>query len=158
MSENNPWGKKETDQERINRLEAELEKLKADKDKPQKVEIVNTKKPMGCLTIIGILMIIGYIFVKPQIDNKSTSESNLKGQQALKDLKKRFTDDGVMEPRWSDDTQTFYLFMKNPNETLAFKKAICTIGKEDYGFKYKYNIQIGLLRDYTKVGSSYLCR
>ena len=158
MSDNNPWGKKETNEERINRLEEELKKLKADKDEPQKVEIVKTKKPMGCLTVVGILMLIGYIFFKPQVNNKPSDEDIAKFREALNNLEKRFTEDGVMRAQWVGDTGTFYLFMKNPNETLAFKKAICTIGKDDYGFKYKYNIQIGLLKDYTKVGESYLCR
>jgi len=158
MSDNNPWGKKETNEERINRLEEELKKLKADKDEPQKVEIVKTNKPMGCLTVVGILMLIGYIFFKPQVNNKPSDEDIAKFREALNNLEKRFTEDGVMRAQWVGDTETFYLFMKNPNETLAFKKAICTIGKDDYGFKYKYNIQIGLLKDYTKVGESYLCR
>lgn len=162
MSDNNPWGKKETDQDRIYRLEKELEKLKADKDKPLKVEIVKSKKSMGCLTMIGIVMLIGYTASLFQGDDTSSSskkplEDKSFNQQPMQNLSMRFSDNGIMEPRWSSDWDTFYLYMKNPTTTVAFQKAICQIGKEEYGIKYNFRIQIGYLKDFTKVGSSYLC-
>ena len=47
--------------------------------------------------------------------------------------------------------------MKKPNESLNFVKTVCKIGRNEYGIKDNFSIQIGLIDDYSRVGSQFLC-
>jgi len=172
----------ETDKERIARLEKEVEDLKnnqkksqyekelerLNKEKQKEGKSTKPKKSMGCMTIIGIFLLIGYLATFFDSDNKSTkSSSTTTTKVEFKDdaenrdrkykLTKRFRDGDIIAPSWSADGKTFTIYMKNPNTAGAFAKAVCQIARDDYFIKYNFNIQIGKLPSYKKVGSLYVC-
>ena len=171
LSGNKPWGKEETDKERIARLEKEVEDLKNDKKpehddswideqgfvpKPKK-----KKSGIGCLSLI--IIIIAGIYVINEFNQGSKKDKEIKTEatksyvKEKRDLETKYTIGDVYEARWTSDLDVFYVYMKKPNDDLTFKKSICKIAKNDFGIKDNFNIQIGLKRDYTKVGSQFLC-
>lgn len=186
----NPWGddKKEpslgneSDKERIARLEKEVQDLKnnqktsqlekelerLNKEKQKEDKSSTPKKSMGCMTIIGIILLIGYLATFFDSDEKSTkTNTKTTTQVEFKDdaenrdrkskLTRRFRDGDIIAPTWSADGKTFYIYMKNPNTAGAFATAVCQIARDDYYIKYEFNIQIGKLPNYEKVGSLYVC-
>ena len=172
-----PWNKEETDKERIARLEKEVEELKGNQKKHDDSWIdeqgfvpkpKKKKSGMGCMTIIGIILLIGYLATFFDSDEKSTkTNTKTTTQVEFKDdaenrdrknkLTKRFKDGDIIAPAWSPDGRTFTIYMKNPNTTVAFATAVCQIARDDYYIKYEFNIQIGKLPSYKNVGSAYLC-
>ena len=64
---NNPWDNKDTDKDRISKLEAELEELKSQKDDIQKVEVVDKKKK-GIGWLSWLLIIIAGLYVLNELN------------------------------------------------------------------------------------------
>ena len=166
----NPWVKEETDKERIARLEKEVEDLKGNQkeqddswideqgfvSKPKK-----KKSGIGCLTLI--IVIIAGIYVLSEINQSSKKDKEIKTETTKnyvtgkKNLEDRYSIGDTYEARWVYSENVFYVFMKKPNESLNFVKTVCKIGRNEYGIKDNFNIQIGLIDDYTRVGSQFLC-